>query len=98
MPLLIQARHPVRKKIASLSSGNGPHTYYDEVSHWWDKAVEILTEAGIPPMFGDCPSVYNEGGRATVSLHDTDTMLHWTWYRMPVSRRWEIVCYLTYGV
>ena len=71
-----------------------PQNYYDEVSHWWEKVDSLLVEAGHPPVVADCPCIYNDDGRWNVVLENTDSVLVFTWYRMP-SMRWEIICYLS---
>jgi len=81
--------HPVRAKVANLSSGQ----YYDELYHWWERLVTTLKEAGIPPA-GDFPQVFINDGSIILSLQNTDTGLHFAWHRM-VSFRWEVTCYLT---
>ena len=94
MSIFISQKHPVRAKVASLGT-HSPLTYYDEISHWWDRLVAALTQAGIPPESPDYPPVYNDEGRNHVNLANTDTRVYFAWYRMPVSHRYEIVCYLT---
>jgi hypothetical protein len=87
--------HELREAVAQLSTGNRPNQYYDNVSDWWQQLVAILLSHGHKPTFPEGPSVHNDEGRGHIHLEGTDSVVAWTWYRMPVSSRWEIVCYLT---
>lgn len=84
----------LRNAIASLSTG----VYYDEISGWYNRLSTLLGEYGFIPS-DECPTVYNDGGHATMGIADPQTgeevgYIWWSWYRMP-SFRWEVICYVS---
>lgn len=87
----IKSRDPLRNRIAKLSTG----PYYDEFSHWWEAARDVLTEDGYYVM-GDCPNIYVDAGRGYLNFcrDDIDANIFYTWYKMP-SGRYEVICYIT---
>ena len=92
---MIKSRSSVREDISSISSSR---YYYDEISHWWRKLTEVLAKHGYTPE-GGCPTCYNNEGWALVRIlsggKPTGYCVRYSWYRMPVSGRWEVVNYVT---
>lgn len=93
---MITAKHPVRSKLAGLSSSNN---YYATKGAALQAADEVLKEYGWTT--GVCNPLGDEG-RELVAIGPADDegclkseegLLAFSWYRMP-SGRYEIVMYL----
>jgi len=93
---MIKAKHPIREAVASLSS-NG-RIYYVNAIEWWHELTAMLFEHGFLPRFEDSPVFYNNEGVGVVIIEDDGVeagRIRYTYYRMPETGHWEIICYVT---
>jgi hypothetical protein len=94
---MIKSKHPVRDKVASLSTTNN---YYNFKGDFIRAIDDVLEEFGWTT--GDC-DLYGDNGRQTVNVVLKDErgnlveevgQVILSWYRMP-SGRYEMTCYLS---
>jgi hypothetical protein len=88
----IKASHPVRNKVAELSSGR----YYETKRAFYNSLADTLEWFGL--RLGDYITMAWDDGSATWLLYEgeteLDTMVKVSWYRLG-SGRYEITVYLT---
>jgi hypothetical protein len=86
-----KARDRVNHKLAQLSSGNGDHTYYRSIP--WGKILDAVVSEGFD---GAIISGVNDNkpGRVHVNVGG-NTWLLVTWYIMPVSKKYEVIAYVS---
>ena len=82
------------EKVAGLSSGE----YYANAVEWWHELTAELFHEGWLPRFEDCPVFHNDEGTGMVIIEENGEEMgrvRYTYYHMPQSGNWEIVCYVT---
>ena len=85
-----QGKIMLSESVAKLSSGH----YYDTVEEWYLKLTEVLNAHDIVP--DPLPTIHGDEGRGYI---DTDDLrrVFFTWYKMPETGHWEIICYMVKG-
>lgn len=93
---MIKAKDPMREEVANLSTGSA--VYYVNAIEWWHELTAVLFRSGYLPRFEDSPVFHNNEGRGIVVIEEDGEEVGrvlYTYYKMPQSGNWEIVCYVT---
>lgn len=91
----VYANHPIREMVASLTT-RGEGSYYDNQGVFEELLAETLSEYSVSL---DPIPLWGESGRANVRLYchgvRLETFAVVSWYKMPVSGRYEVTVYLS---
>ena len=77
----------LREKISNLSSS----PYYQLIEDWYAHLTKVLKGFTLDPL----PTITTTIGNAHIKILESTRQIYFTWYQMPETGHWEIICYLT---
>jgi len=87
---LKDTRMTLSELIAELSTG----AYYNSIEEWFLKLTKVLSTYDIGP--NPLPTIHTDNGNGFI-LTNSSNKIYFTWYKMPETGHWEIICYLVKG-